>query len=224
MTLVRFTSEDSKERNCICYQLDKDIYFTVVEEIGAGNPLVVSYAPGYRVLIDGAQDSQVTIPKVSEPVPPNPKASVRQYSEPLQDNKHANHEHDYSSTTLTKVQPRRSERKRKLKSTADDDFVFDPLTSTPAKRNKTVETSSSHLKTENSIALKKDAGSNMYVVLKQEDKGIENDSEEEVHRLSVTILTSQENKRKEKLKRLGAVLAQEEWECKFCNAVVRQNI
>jgi hypothetical protein len=232
MALVRFVPEESNMRNCICYQLGRNIFFTVINEVSGGEALAVSYSPGYRALMEGSAGEEPKAPEVSHPVPVlvPVKAPLKKTTESSSSSTHIdvqslslsppkNHEHDYSSTlpTTTASSPvRRSERKRKAKPGSQEGALE---SASPTKKIKTKEESSKRVQSNIKSKSKKvttDPSEDINTGFVSDSSG-EDYSEMSLHS---STPASQESKRKETLKRLGAILAVEEWECKFCPFVV----
>lgn len=164
MSLVEYSEDDTK-RNCICYQVESRIFFTVIRQIEIGEELLVGYSPGYRNLMKELQN-------ITEPY-------HHEITEVLQDIR----------TKIAKTSPtglRTSPHNRKEDIDYNPDYI-------PKKRMGAPFIAKSE---SDSINYEK---CNLKTSLRKRKSNFE---------------------RRKLLRRLGASLAQDEWNCKFCKAVV----
>ncbi|CAG7815652.1 unnamed protein product, partial [Allacma fusca] len=228
MILVPFTT-NSEVSNCICYQLQDNIYFTAVKEVQAGESLVVGYSPGYTAKLNEVKFPESTALRVAQSKSPKTygTASEIKQSGSLHKSPKSSKgsvDHDYSgskvSTPATPVSARRSNRKRKA--VGDDDFIFETISSRSSPKK---EPSSFTQIVDNTVFDTMNSS-----ILADEDT--DQNTEDEITTNDIfesgetdvdfdpsnTSENSPSKKDKVRLKgsRMGAVLALEEWKCKFC--------
>ena len=215
-------SNDPSIRNCICYQLQSHIYFTVLKDIIPGEPLIVGYSPGYLAKLSAVSSSgkdsnnRASSSKAVEPKFEEEGSAAGAESEVV-----ADVDHDYTGAEDKQEKSdsglgiRRSTRKRKV--IEDDIFVFETV-NTPKKGL-----------VQDSIA-GDDEEAAFFADAADENSGLSEDPEYGSFKNGNSSEEGGGNKARSRIRhrdhfrnkslRLGAVLALDEWKCKFCPKIV----